>query len=48
MENIVVTAAVFQAEMLWLKAAALRNMYAIPVTFAVFQAEMSWLKAVAL
>ena len=48
MEDIVVTAAVFQAETPWLKAAALMNMYAIPVTFAVFQAEMSWLKAVAL
>jgi len=42
---IVVTAAVFQAEMSWLKAVAYPNMAYIDVTAAVFQAEMSWLKA---
>ena len=45
MPSILVTAAVFQAEMSWLKAPAFPNMLSILVTFAVFQAEMSWLKA---
>ena len=47
MYAIVVTAAVFQAEMSWLKATAPTNMLSILVTFAVFQAEMSPLKAAA-
>jgi hypothetical protein len=42
-----VTLAVFQLAMFWLKAVALRSISCIFDTLAVFHAPMSWLKAVA-